>query len=107
MEFHKKHLKDWIILKMPKEINYECNFSLKSELEKLWEKGEQKICLDLSKTNFIGSLSIGLFSFAQKYLDNIGGEFCLISPNRNIEDTLEIMGITKIIRIIQNESGLN
>ncbi len=88
MEFPKKHLKDWLILKMPKEMNYECNLAIKNELEMSWGKDEMKICLDLSETNFIGSLSVGLLSFAQRHLDDIGGEFCLISPKRNIEESL-------------------
>ena len=107
MEFRKKRIKDWLILKMPKEINYECNLVLKNELEKLWEEGERKICFNMSETNYIGSLTIGVFCFAQKHLDNIGGHFCLIGPKKNIKEILEIMGTTKIIRIIKDESDLN
>jgi len=107
MEFRKKHLKDWLILKMPEEINYECNLALKKELEKLWEEGERKICFNMSETIFIGSLTIGLLSFAQKHLDDIGGHFCLIDPKKSVKEILEIMGITKIIRIFKDEADLN
>ena len=88
-------------------MDYECNLALKIELEKLWEEGERKICLDLSKTDFVGSLTIGLLSFAQNHLDDIGGKFCLINSKKSTKEILKIMGITKTIRIIEDEKDLD
>ena len=54
MDFNKRQRDGWSILSLPKEINYECSISLKEEIDRMCEKGERKICIDLSSTEYIG-----------------------------------------------------
>jgi anti-anti-sigma factor len=106
MEFKKSYLKDWLVLEIPEEINYECNLALKKEIEKSCEQGERSISLDLRKVSFIGSSTLGIFCFAQKHLDNAAGKFCLIGPNEIITSVLKDMGITKIVKVVGDTSDL-
>ena len=106
MDFVQKKHNDWLIVELPADMNYEGNLTLKNEIERLCKEGEKKLCLDLSNTNYIGSLTLGVFSFAQKHLDAIEGKFCVKGPKQNIMEILELMGIVKIIKIIEDDSQL-
>jgi anti-anti-sigma factor len=106
VEFIKRPYKDWVILDVPEEVNYECNLSLKESIESLCKEGTKRICLDLSKVTFVGSSTLGIFCFAQKYLDNLEGKFCLMDPGAQIRDIMEGAGLAHIIRVVDDVSEI-
>jgi anti-anti-sigma factor len=106
VEFIQENHNGWLIIEIPRDMNYEGNLALKNKIETLSQKNEPKICLDLSKTDYIGSATLGVFSFAQKHIDTKRGEFRLLAPKTNVRQMLEVMGLTKIIKIVEDKEHL-
>jgi anti-anti-sigma factor len=107
VDFSQKKIKSWLLLDVPAELNYECSLAIKNKIEQLVQNEEKNICLNLSQTAFVGSSALGVFLYAQKHVENIGGKFCLMNPNGPIAATLDSMGITRIVNVIKEESELD
>ena len=60
-----------------------------------------KICVlvDLSKVNYISSIGFPLLINSAKAIVKNGGKMALLNPQNNVENILELTGITLIIPI--------
>jgi anti-sigma B factor antagonist len=64
----------------------------------------ENICIlvDLSKVNYISSIGIPLLINSAKSITRQGGKMALLSPQKSVEDILELTGIPLMIPIYQN-----
>jgi|SRR5215207_3848499 len=60
------------------------------------------VLVDLSKVNYISSIGIPLLISSAKSLARQGGKMALLSPQKSVEDILELTGIPLMIPIYQN-----
>lgn len=106
MEFPIRKINEFNIIDMPEIVNYEANLSLKSKLEEMSRDGTIKLAIDLSKVSFIGSLGIGLLSFAKKLVETSGGSFGLLSPNDTVVKTIKRMNLYKLFTIYADDNAI-
>jgi anti-sigma B factor antagonist len=60
------------------------------------------VLVDLSKVNYISSIGIPLLINSAKTLARQGGKMVLLSPQKTVQDVLEMTGIPLIIPVYQN-----
>ena len=101
-----RKIKDWTVIDIANEINYEVSLTLKNSIESLHEDGVKKIAINMAAVSFIGSLALGIFSFGKKLLDEKGGELCVITPNDTVRETLSSTQMEKILTIVPSEHDL-
>jgi len=106
MTYLYRKVKDWVVIDISNEINYEVSLSLKKNIEEIYSNGENKIAINLKGVNFIGSLALGIFSFGKKLMNEIGGDICILHPNETIKETLTSTEMIRLVRIINSEDEL-
>ena len=67
----------------------------------------KKVVLDFTKINFMDSSGIGLIIGRYKTVHMLGGELEIENACGNVKRVLEMSGISKIIKIINNEEEIN
>ena len=58
-----------------------------------------RVLVDLSKVNYISSIGIPMLVNAAKIVTKHGGKLALLSPQKSVENILELAGIPPIIPI--------
>jgi anti-anti-sigma factor len=57
----------------------------------------QRVLVDLSNVSYISSIGIPMLVNTAKIVARKGGKFALLSPQKNVMDVLELVGVTGII----------
>jgi len=76
---------------------------LKSYVNSLMEKGRVAIALNLSKVTYIDSGALNVFIYSHETLSKKGGRLALIEPSEYVRDVLEVVGLTKVVKIFPTE----
>ena len=97
---------DWTVIDITQEINYEISLNLKQDIENLCDQGEVKIAINLAGVSFIGSLSLGIFSFGKKLLSDEGGDICILRPNATVKEALSTTQLERIVQVVDDEEEL-
>ena len=106
MEFQIKQVKSATVIVLPSVLNFEANLALKEKLESLAAVETPRIGVDVSRPYYIGSLAVGLLSFANKLVKEFDGEFFLLAPNEKILQILEQNHVMKSLKIFNSESEI-
>ena len=106
MELKTRKSKTRTIVELPEVVNYEINLVLKSQLESICKNRGQNIGVDLARVSFIGSLGIGLLSFAKKMVEESGGSFCLLSPNSTVRKIINRAGLERFFTVYGDETQI-
>jgi anti-sigma B factor antagonist len=72
---------------------------LKSYINTLMEKGRVAIALNLSKVTYLDSGALNVFIYCHQTLNKKGGQLVLIEPSEYVRDVLEVVGLTKVVKI--------
>jgi anti-anti-sigma factor len=76
---------------------------LKSFVNTLIEKDEQKIALNLAKVTYLDSGALNVLIYSHNVLSKKDGVLVLIEPNEYVMDVLEVVGLNKLVTIYQTE----
>jgi anti-anti-sigma factor len=76
---------------------------LKSFVNTLIEKNEQKIALNLAKVTYLDSGALNVLIYSHNVLSKKDGVLVLIEPNEYVMDVLEVVGLNKLVTIYQTE----
>lgn len=80
---------------------------LKAKVNEIIENGSKKFLFDLSKTNFVDSLGLGLMLSIAKSLKKEKGEFKICSVTTNIKNLFELTKLNQYFEIFEDrEAGL-
>ena len=77
---------------------------MRDTLQKLLDVGHRKILLNLQKVNFIDSAGLGELVACKKRALERGGDIKLLWPNSRVHDLLEMLHLTEIFEVFQDES---
>jgi anti-anti-sigma factor len=80
---------------------------LKSYVNTLIEKGRVTIALNLSKVTYLDSGALNVFIYSYEALNKKGGHLALIEPSEYVKDVLEVVGLTKLVKIFPTEEDFN
>lgn len=72
---------------------------LKSYINTLIEKGRVAIALNLSKVTYLDSGALNVFIYSHDTLSKKGGQLALIEPSEYVKDVLEVVGLTKLVKM--------
>jgi anti-anti-sigma factor len=80
---------------------------LKSYVNTLMEKGRVAIALNLSKVTYLDSGALNVFIYSNDALKKKGGQLALIEPSEYVMDVLEVVGLTKVVKIYPSLEDFN
>lgn len=89
----------WHILRAKGEVDLYTSPSLREELLRAIEKGEQQIAIDLEGVEFMDSSGLGALVSGLKRLREKEGDLVLVSPRDAIKRILAITGLDKVFAI--------
>jgi anti-sigma B factor antagonist len=73
-------------------------------LNRLLEQGGRKIVLDLGGVSFLDSAGLGELIACKKRTTESGGDIRLLRPNGKVRDMLEMLSLSRIFKIFDDES---
>ena len=80
---------------------------LKSYVNTLMEKGRVAIALNLSRVTYLDSGALNVFIYCHDALTKKGGQLALIEPSEYVKDVLEVVGLTKVVKIYPSQEDFN
>src|SRR5262245_36063290 len=73
-------------------------------LDRLLEQGGRKIILDLERVRFLDSAGLGDLIACKKRTTDRGGDIRLLRPNGKVYELLDILNLTKVFKVFDDES---
>ncbi|MFN0048274.1 MAG: STAS domain-containing protein [Cytophagales bacterium] len=89
------------IITLDGDLDASSALQLDTEIKKALEQNEKKIVIDCSKLNYVSSSGLGVFI---SYLSDFEKDkiyFALLHVKDKIINTLNILGLTKLLNIIE------
>lgn len=79
---------------------------LKDLISVYLERGKRKIAVSFTSASYIFSGALKMLISCYNKISDFGGDFCIIEPNPNLFDTLELLNIDRVIGIYVSEDYL-
>jgi anti-anti-sigma factor len=76
---------------------------LKSYINTLIEKEHVAIALNLSKVTYLDSGALNVLIYTNETLAKKNGLLALIEPNEYVKDVLEVVGLSKVVKIFPTQ----
>lgn len=80
------------------------------KLESLYEKGAQKIVVDLSRTNFIDSHGLGIIVYYNTMLEKEKKELVVLNSNQDsggyVHRLFELTNLDKVLRVVTSQEEI-
>lgn len=87
------------ILTLNGELDAKTAPEFRTTLDNLISAGKNKIICDCKALSYVASAGIGVMNAIQKSLTSKSGELILISVQKEIRDTMDLMYFTKKVRL--------
>ena len=101
-----KKLDEIMVISLKGEIDHHSAVNVRSEIDAaIYEEGAKKAVLDLSEINFMDSSGLGLIMGRYALMQKLGGELTLKNPNERVVKIFELAGLSRIIKIENDENG--
>ena len=94
--------KDTIVLKIKGSVDSDAALVLEIRFSEALENGQNRIVIDLSKTDFINSSGIGLFLGTAATLRKNGGDLILAKVPKQLTDVFELMGVEEHFQMVDS-----
>ena len=90
---------DAFVVSVTGEVDMQTSSEIERELRQVLELGGRSVAVDLVEVGFIDSTALGLLIRFQPRFRARGGELLIVSDDRRVLRTLEIIGLDRIFRI--------
>ena len=80
--------------------------ALTARIEKAIKRGNEKIAIHFTPRSYLYTPTVARLVEYYKLLKDRGGILCLIQPNEEILHVLEMIGLTKLIKIVASEDEI-
>mgnify|MGYP003730709225 CR=1 FL=1 len=80
--------------------------ALTNFIERSIRKGHVKIALNFTQRSYLYTPTVARLVEYFKLVQEHGGHLCLVQPNEEILDVLELIGLTKFVRVVSSEAEL-
>ncbi|OBK71972.1 STAS domain-containing protein [Mycobacterium sp. 1274761.0] len=87
-----------LVIKPEGRLNMVAAPGLRKELHTLVEKGNSRIVVDLSGTEFIDSSGLGALISGLKAARQAGGDLRIAAPTRQVTTVLELTNLNRVLR---------
>ena len=69
---------------------------LEEKVHEVYEKGLNKIIIQLDSLTYISSAGAGVFISTNQMAADAGGKMVILSPSQNVYEVFELLGLTQI-----------
>ena len=108
MNIKEREKKSFHVLDIRGKINrLQDSVYLKSIFQKLLDKDINYIAINLADVTYLDSGALNVIIFIYNALLRKSGKLVIISPNEFVKDTLEIVGINRIVKIYSTEEDFD
>ena len=94
----------YITLEPSGEIDAHSSIFLDEKLDELISEGKVRIHINLGEINYISSAGMGVFISKLDEIAKLSGKLVLSSPQENVRDGFDLLGLNQLITIVENES---
>ena len=94
-----------LTIHLPQEVDHHNAEEIKKQADRLIERNHIRyVIFDFKETNFCDSSGIGVIMGRYRKICLLGGEVCAVHANERMKKVLQMSGVTKIIRIFEEEN---
>ena len=98
-------LKDGIrLIKLGGRLDLNGTYSIEVQFVNQCAGDNVRVLVDLSGVNYVSSVGIPMLVNTAKSVVNRGGKMAFLSPQDNVLKVLELVGVTQVIPIYNNQS---
>lgn len=102
MEGEFQVIENYLMVKMPEEIDHHKSVYISKEADKyIMKDGVGNVVFDFENTKFMDSSGIGIIIGRYKKISYFGGKVFAINTDTRIKRTLMICGLHKVIEIME------
>ena len=102
MEEDFKVIDNYLMVKMPEEVDHHKSMQISSMADKyIMKEGVGNIVFDFEDTRFMDSSGIGIIVGRYKKISYFGGKVFAVNADARIKRTLMICGLHKVIEIME------
>ena len=87
------------LIKLIGALDMTGTYSIEVEFVRQCDGDNLHVIVDLSKVNYLSSIGIPMLINTAKAVASRGGKLVLLSPQQNVSDVLDIVGIQQIISV--------
>ena len=93
-----------LTIHLPQEVDHHNAEEIKRHADRLIDRNHIRyVIFDFKETNFCDSSGIGVIMGRYRKVYLLGGEVCAVHANERMKKVLKMSGVTKIIRIFEEE----
>ena len=104
MEIKEENKQGYVTLTPVGEIDANSSVDLDEKMEELIGDGRLQIHVNMEETNYISSAGLGVFVSRLDELNVLKGKLVLSSLQENVKDVFELLGLTQLITIVEDDS---
>ena len=105
MKIDYTELKDGIrLIKLDGRLDLNGTYSIEVQFVNQCAGDNVRVLVDLSGVNYVSSVGIPMLVNTAKSVVNRGGKMAFLSPQDNVLKVLELVGVTQVIPIYNNQS---
>jgi anti-anti-sigma factor len=94
-----------LVIRPEGRLNMVAAPGLRKELHALVDKGNSRIVVDLSGTEFIDSSGLGALISGLKAARQAGGDLRIAAPTRQVSTVLELTNLNRVLRSYETADG--
>lgn len=94
-----------LVIRPEGRLNMVAAPALRKELHALVDKGNSRIVVDLSGTEFIDSSGLGALISGLKAARQAGGDLRIAAPTRQVSTVLELTNLNRVLRSHETADG--
>lgn len=105
MKIDYTELKDGIrLIKLEGRLDLNGTYSIEVQFVNHCAGEKVRVLVDLSGVNYVSSVGIPMLVNTAKSVVSRGGKMAFLSPQENVFKVLELVGVTQVIPIYNNQS---
>jgi anti-anti-sigma factor len=95
------------VFKIKEDLALGADFGALTDLvERAIKKGRVKVALHFTPRSYLYTPTVARLVEYYQLLQQHGGSLCIVRPNDEIVEVLEVIGLTKLVRIVSSEEEL-
>jgi anti-anti-sigma factor len=99
-----KNVNGYAVFDVQQDLGLGAEFSeLTKKIEEALSKGQKKIALRFTADSYLYTPTLARLVNYYKIISEQGGVLCLIKPNENVLEVLDIMGLTSVVEMASSE----
>ena len=103
MKIKKEKIENFVVLKINGRVDTLHASQLESEVNKLFDNGENQVILNCKEMNYISSSGLRVFLVAQKRAIASQGKLVLCNMQASIQEIFRISGFSNLFKIVDTQ----